>query len=282
MANPRPALLPEPFNGDPAGDWKEWVAHFESVATVNKWERDEDKLKWLRVRLTYRRTLEAVTVSVLRLYKNALPRKVGERSTSRNFRQERNAPTKTGLPSETPCGRCLTRPNPDLEDKARESLALNQFLSQIENVQVGFGVKQKRPNSVEEAVAATIELESYLSTPGRSYRSVDAVAPQGAARDLGGEALAQRMVADASDGLRRKLATLNERLQRLESSLGSGKNSTGGRPRQSGRSRRRMVCWNCGQQGHTARVCQNSPAERQGNSRPSVEWAYHGRENQDQ
>ena len=51
------------------------------------------------------------------------------------------------------------RAYPDLEDKARERLALNQFLSQIENPQpqVGFGVKQKRPNSVEEAVAATIE-----------------------------------------------------------------------------------------------------------------------------
>ena len=30
----------------------EWVTHFESVAIVNKWEKDEDKLKWLRVRLT--------------------------------------------------------------------------------------------------------------------------------------------------------------------------------------------------------------------------------------
>ena len=41
---------------------------------------------------------------------------------------------------------------------------------------MGFGVKQKRPNSVEEAVAATIELESYLSAPGRSaYRCVDSI-----------------------------------------------------------------------------------------------------------
>ena len=50
MSNTRPALLPEPFSSDPAGDWKEWVTHFESVAIVNKWEKDEDKLKWLRVR----------------------------------------------------------------------------------------------------------------------------------------------------------------------------------------------------------------------------------------
>ena len=56
---------------------------------------------------------------------------------------------------------------------------------------MGFGVKQKRLNSVEEAVAATIELESYLSAPGRSaYHCVDSVAPQQSAGDLGGEALA--------------------------------------------------------------------------------------------
>eukprot|EP00731_Ephydatia_muelleri_P036611 Em0289g3a len=54
----------------------------------------------------------------------------------------------------------------DLEERARERLALNQILSQIENPQVAFGVKQKRPQNVEEAVTATIELESYLRSSG--------------------------------------------------------------------------------------------------------------------
>ena len=52
----------------------------------------------------------------------------------------------------------------DLEEKARERLALNQFLAEIGNPQVAFGVKQKRPKTVEEAVIATIELESYLGS----------------------------------------------------------------------------------------------------------------------
>ena len=175
------------------------------------------------------------------------------------------------------------RAYPDLEDKARERLALNQYLSQIENPQVGFGVKQKRPNSVEEAVAATIELESYLSAPGRSaYHCVDSVAPQQSAGDLGGEALAQRMVAGTGEELQRTLAKLSERLQRLEVSLGSDNNSRGKPAKQSGRRRGPIVCWNCGQQGHPARRCPNSTAEQQGNFRPSVERAFHERENQDQ
>ena len=47
----KPLLIPEPFSGD-CGNWQEWIDHFESVAVVNKWDTDGDKLKWLRVRLT--------------------------------------------------------------------------------------------------------------------------------------------------------------------------------------------------------------------------------------
>ncbi|KAL5474644.1 hypothetical protein EMCRGX_G026625 [Ephydatia muelleri] len=49
---------------------------------------------------------------------------------------------------------------PELEEKARECLALNQFLSQLDNPQVAFGVKQKRPQTVDEAALAAMELES--------------------------------------------------------------------------------------------------------------------------
>ena len=47
----KPLLLPEPFDGETTG-WSEWMDHFGSVATVNKWVSGEDRLKWLRVRLT--------------------------------------------------------------------------------------------------------------------------------------------------------------------------------------------------------------------------------------
>ena len=50
---------------------------------------------------------------------------------------------------------------PDLQPKARERLALNQYLGQLSNPQVAFGVKQKRPTSLDDAVATTLELESY-------------------------------------------------------------------------------------------------------------------------
>jgi len=51
---------------------------------------------------------------------------------------------------------------PELEDKAREYLALTQFTGQVDNPQVAFSVRQKRPTTLIEAVSATIEMESYL------------------------------------------------------------------------------------------------------------------------
>ena len=65
----------------------------------------------------------------------------------------------------------------DLEDNARERLALNQFLAQITNPQIAFGVKQKRPKTVEEAAVTTIELESYLGSTGERLH-VNSTFPQ--------------------------------------------------------------------------------------------------------
>ena len=48
---PKAVVLPEPFNGE--ASWEEWKLHFEDVAAVNEWT-DDQKLKWLRVRLTGR------------------------------------------------------------------------------------------------------------------------------------------------------------------------------------------------------------------------------------
>ena len=45
---------------------------------------------------------------------------------------------------------------------ARERLALNQFLSQIDNPQVAFSVRQRHPQTVDEAASAPIEVESYV------------------------------------------------------------------------------------------------------------------------
>ena len=174
---------------------------------------------------------------------------------------------------------------PDLEEKARERLALNQFLAQIENAQVAFGVKQKRPTNVEEAVVATIELESYLGSSGKPLR-VSAVSPQEPDPDVrvrrADRAEAVAAVSPLDEPQTVKL--LGERLQRLEMLLERQGSST--RPRTSKQTweaesgkRKAVVCWTCGKKGHIARFCRSRATEQhQGNFSPSVERAYHVRE----
>ena len=40
--------MPEPYGGE-SGAWVEGIDQFESIADVNKWTTDANKLKWLRV-----------------------------------------------------------------------------------------------------------------------------------------------------------------------------------------------------------------------------------------
>ena len=54
---------------------------------------------------------------------------------------------------------------PNLEPAAKETLALNQYLTQLENPQIAFEVKQQQPSSLVEAVSFTIEMEFYLQKP---------------------------------------------------------------------------------------------------------------------
>lgn len=51
MSN-KPVITPEAFTG--VESWDEWIDHFESLADVNKWGSNADKLKWLKVCLTSR------------------------------------------------------------------------------------------------------------------------------------------------------------------------------------------------------------------------------------
>ena len=46
----KPLLLPEIYSGE-SQCWSDWIEHFESVAALNKWATEDEKLKWLKVRL---------------------------------------------------------------------------------------------------------------------------------------------------------------------------------------------------------------------------------------
>ena len=131
---------------------------------------------------------------------------------------------------------------PSLDNVVQQQLALQKYLSQLDNEQVAFNVRQRKPKTIEAAVDATLECESYLVKP---VISGVAVAP------------VQVLVRVRDSVLVDMMTKLMERMDRLEG------NSKGTQPKrevvrrpsdQEGKAKV-VVCYRCGQEGHFAWGC---------------------------
>lgn len=284
MATPsRPLVLPEVFTG---GDkWEEWICHFENVADVNGWD-DAEQLRWLKLRLT-----ERAQTAFLRLpeavrndYKEAKkalqerflppsrqPRYQAEFQSRRKKAAEAWADYADDLKS------LADKAYPELPEAAREVLAVNHYLQQLDQPQVAFAVKQRRPNKLDDAVAATLEMESYAAVKST------AAAISGVEEDETQVEIASVPVTSQNQKLTELVERLLERVEKLESSKEtpphepappeerSGAGSMTGRRPPPGNfsfsSRAESfqgVCWTCGKRGHLARNCRKGQ-KQQGN-----------------
>ena len=134
---------------------------------------------------------------------------------------------------------------PDLQEEARERLALTQYLSQLTNPQISFAVKQKRPKTLDEAVAATLEMESFVQSKPKGL-----VAPVGAEIEetqiptIAGVAQKQDRVLDLVE----RLTTRLENLESQVATSGSSHRTQG--TRGGDRTRQPVVCHKCKREGH--------------------------------
>ena len=64
-------IVPEYYSGE--GSFEDWIDQFESIAEINCWD-DEQKLRWLKVRLMGRALMayKKFSVTVRALFKNAV------------------------------------------------------------------------------------------------------------------------------------------------------------------------------------------------------------------
>ena len=124
----RPVIVPEYFSGEEP--YEDWADQFEAIAEINGWD-DDQKLKWLKVRLKGRALMayKKFPVTVRALYKNGDDLRI-----------------------------LVDKAYPSLDNEAWQQLALQRYLSQLDNEQVAFGVKQK---IIEAAVSITLKCESF-------------------------------------------------------------------------------------------------------------------------
>ena len=109
---------------------------------------------------------------------------------------------------------------PELQEEAREQLSLNRYLDMITDPQIEFSVRQGFPRTVEEAVTATLWMESYKI---KSFKAAPVHLIDEAATSIGGrtmestiiEAVSERRQEDPTAEL---LKTLLERVEHMEAS----------------------------------------------------------------
>ena len=280
----KPIVLPDTFTGE--ASWDEWICHFENVSDVNGWD-DDQKLKFLKVRLMGRaqKAFQHLNDDIRANYgetKRALRARFEPESKKTRYQSEfqcrRKKKTENWADYAEDLRALADKAFPELQDEARERLALNSYLNQLEHPQVAFGVKQRQPGTLDEAVTATLEMESYLSTKQLTAQ----VACVDSSEDPGTIA-----AVTPQDKLTSLVEKLLERVERLETndSKPARQRAKGGpvsreaiprpmrngvpRPVQSGpnsqysnilpRNRRGSFqgnCWLCGKKGHLARNCE--------------------------
>ena len=261
----RPLLLPDPFDGETTS-WPEWETHFKNVAAINKWENAGEKLNWLRVRLTgkaqtaFSRFPQAVRSDFGESMK-ALAKRFNPDSKREVYVAELGSRKRKDEDWATFADALMAlahKAYPDLEEAARERLALNQFLGELDNSQIAFGVRQRRPKTLDEAVSLTIELESYLGSSLDKTARVNATfSHAGSESPVGNASTMLAGEQEHSGVLAVALQSINERLQQLELKLNDSQGNPERKEKWEPHQSRVPRCWNCGKKGHIARFCKS-------------------------
>ena len=133
----RPLVIPETYSGE--GPFNAWLTHFENVAALNRWT-PEQQLQWLAVRLVSRaqiafQNLSAEARNSYSAVKEALQRRFDPESKrglyAAEFHARQKQPTEDWPSFGEDLKNLVSKAFPDIEEAARERMALDRFLQQL-------------------------------------------------------------------------------------------------------------------------------------------------------
>eukprot|EP00731_Ephydatia_muelleri_P018416 Em0011g456a len=215
-------VSPDSFSG--LSNWAEWIDHFEAAALVNGWDSEKKRL-WLPVRLTGKaqtawKRLSPETKQNYEAAKEALQKRFEPDSKRKlyfvEFQARRRKRDESWSDFADELRVLAEKALPELDQKAKELLALEIYLGELDYPQVAFAVRQREPKTIDEAVTATLEIQSYLRPGVRQEVNAATVA-----EEVGAQSIAATLsTSSGQDTVLEILKILSARLERLESSLG--------------------------------------------------------------
>ena len=140
------------------------------MATINDW----DTANWIKVCLTGRaqKAFQGLPERARDMY-DQVKTALTERFKPANKRELYNAelqvqarkPNEGWADFAEDLQRLTEKAFPDLDGQSQEQLTLTHYLNRLNNPQVASAVKQQKPRKLDEAVWATLEIESFLIKP---------------------------------------------------------------------------------------------------------------------